>query len=236
MKILAIVPARCGSKGFPHKNIAKIGDKTLLELAVNVGLSCDIVDDVYISTDCVEYEQIAIKAGAKSLGLRPEYLATDTAKSIDAIIDVLEKIDVMYDYVILLQPTSPLRRPDDIKNMIQKIIENDSDASVSVVQLDEPHPYKLKSIDNEGYITPFIDGAISEIPRQLLPKVYALNGALYITKASVILKEKTFLPKHTIPYIMDKLINIDTDEDFIFMETMLKRRKIKLFGVPNANY
>jgi len=236
MKILAIVPARCGSKGFPHKNIAKIGDKTLLELAVNVGLSCDIVDDVYISTDCVEYEQIAIKAGAKSLGLRPEYLATDTAKSIDAIIDVLEKIDMMYDYVILLQPTSPLRRPDDIKNMIQKIIENDSDASVSVVQLDEPHPYKLKSIDNEGYITPFIDGAISEIPRQLLPKVYALNGALYITKASVILKEKTFLPKHTIPYIMDKLINIDTDEDFIFMETMLKRRKIKLFGVPNANY
>ncbi|HIP15379.1 MAG TPA: acylneuraminate cytidylyltransferase family protein [Sulfurimonas autotrophica] len=236
MKILAIVPARCGSKGFPHKNIAKVGGKTLLELAVNVGLSCDIVDDVYISTDCVEYEQIAIKAGAKSLGLRPEYLATDTAKSINAIIDVLEKIDMMYDYVILLQPTSPLRRPDDIKNMIQKIIENDSDASVSVVQLDEPHPYKLKSIDNEGYITPFIDGAISEIPRQLLPKVYALNGALYITKASVILKEKTFLPKHTIPYIMDKLINIDTEEDFIFMETMLKSRKIKLFGVPNANY
>ena len=193
MKILAIVPARCGSKGFPHKNIAKIGDKTLLELAVNVGLSCDIVDDVYISTDCVEYEQIAIKAGAKSLGLRPEHLATDSAKSIDAIIDVLEKLDMTYDYVILLQPTSPLRRPDDIKNMIQKIIENDSDASVSVVQLDEPHPYKLKSIDNEGYITPFIDGAISEIPRQLLPKVYALNGALYITKASVILKEKTFL-------------------------------------------
>ena len=235
MKILAIVPARCGSKGFLHKNIAKIGDKTLLELAVNVGLSCDVVDDVYISTDCVEYEQIALKAGAKSLGLRPEYLATDTAKSIDAIIDVLEKIDVMYDYVILLQPTSPLRRPDDIKNMIQKIIENDSDASVSVVQLDEPHPYKLKSIDKEGYITPFIDGAISEIPRQLLPKVYALNGALYITKVSVILKDKTFLPKHTIPYIMDKLINIDTEEDFIFMETMLKSRKIKLFGVTNGN-
>lgn len=233
MKVLAIIPARCGSKGFPHKNIAKIGGKTLLELAVNIGLSCDIVDDVYISTDCIEYEKIALKAGAKSLGLRPEHLATDTAKSIDAIIDILEKVDTTYDYVVLLQPTSPLRRPEDIKNMIEKIIEKNADASVSVVQLDEPHPYKLKAIDETGYIKPFIDGAISEIPRQLLPKVYALNGAFYITKASVVLREKTFLPKHTIPYIMDKLINIDTEEDFIFMETMQKKEKINLFGVIN---
>ena len=103
MKVLAIVPARCGSKGFPHKNIAKISDKTLLELAVNIGIKSDIVDDVYISTDCKEYENIAINAGANSLGLRPEALATDTAKSIDAIIDLVEKINENYTYIVLLQ-------------------------------------------------------------------------------------------------------------------------------------
>ena len=235
MKVLAIVPARCGSKGFPHKNIAKIGDKTLLELAVNVAAQCNVIDDVYISTDCEMYEQMALKAGAKSLGLRPEHLATDTAKSIDAIIDILEKVNKKYDYVVLLQPSSPLRTPQDIEDMINSMLKENVDASVSVVQLDEPHPYKLKSINEDGYITSFIEGTISEVPRQLLPKVYALNGALYITKTEIILNQKTLLPKNTIPYIMNKLINIDTEEDFLFMKTMYEIGKIKLFGVENAN-
>lgn len=229
MKILAIVPARCGSKGFPNKNIAKIGDKTLLELAINVALQCKVIDDVYISTDCDMYEKIALKAGAKSLGLRSKHLATDTAKSIDAIIDVLEKVNKKYDYVVLLQPTSPLRTPQDIEDMISSMLKENADASVSVVQLDEPHPYKLKSINENGYITSFIEGAISEVPRQLLPKVYALNGALYITKTEIILNQKTFLPKNTIPYIMDKLINIDTEEDYLFLKMMHDNEKIEIF-------
>lgn len=231
MKILAIIPARCGSKGFPNKNIAKIGNKTLLELAVNMGVQSDLVDDVYISTDCEAYEKIAINAGASSLGLRPKELATDSAKSIDAIIDVMQKIKEVYTHVVLLQPTSPLRKPSDIEQMIALMEEQNADASVSVVQLEEPHPYKLKSIDTDGYIKPFMKGTTSEVPRQSLPKVYALNGAIYITKTKVILKEKTFLPKKTIPYLMQNNINIDTEEDFLFLESMYKNKNIKIFGV-----
>jgi CMP-N-acetylneuraminic acid synthetase len=230
MKVLVIVPSRCGSKGFPNKNIAKIGDKTLLELAVKVGLDCKIVDDVYISTDCNEYENIALNAGAKSLGLRPEEFATDSAKSIDVVIDLINKLEEKYDFLVLLQPTSPIREPKDIENMISIIKEKKADACVSVTQFEEPHPFKLKSIDSDGYVKSFIDGTTSEVPRQSLPKVYALNGAIYITKIETILNEKTFLPKKTVPYIMDTNINIDSEEDFILLEAMVQKKKVKVWG------
>jgi CMP-N,N'-diacetyllegionaminic acid synthase len=231
LKILAIVPARCGSKGFPNKNIAKIKNKTLLELAIKVGLDCEIINDVYVSTDCKKYENISIKAGAKSLGLRPKKFATDTSKSIDVVIDLINKLKEKYDYLVLLQPTSPVREPQDIKNMINLLKEKKADACVSVAKLEEPHPFKLKNIDNNGYIKSFIDGTTSEVSRQSLPKVYALNGAIYITKIETLLKEKTFLPKKTVLYIMNTNINIDSDEDFIFLEAMVNKNKVKIWGL-----
>ena len=230
MRILAVVPARCGSKGSPNKNIAKINNKTLLELAVNVGIDCDIINDVYVSTDCNNYEEIAISAGAKSLGLRPENLANDTAKSIDVIIDLLSKLENIYDYLVLLQPTSPIREPRDIINMVKLIEEKDVDASVSVSLFEEPHPYKLKKIGSNNYIESFVKGTTSEVSRQTLPKVYALNGSLYVTKIDTILNQKTFLPEKTIPYIMDSNINIDSEEDYIFLEAMIERKKVKVWG------
>ncbi|WP_072682424.1 cytidylyltransferase domain-containing protein [Arcobacter sp. LA11] len=229
MRVLAVVPARCGSKGFPNKNIAKIEGKTLLELAVNVGKNCEVVDDVYVSTDCVEYENIAIKAGANSLGLRPKEFATDTAKSIDVIIDILNKLEKKYDYLVLLQPTSPIRKPEDIKKMIEILEKNSVDASVSVCEFEEPHPYKLKTTNEKGFVKPFIEGTTSEVPRQSLPKIYALNGAIYVTKVDVILDEKTFLPEKTIPYKMSQNINIDSEEDFIFLEAMVKKNRVEIY-------
>jgi len=233
MKVLAIVPARCGSKGFPNKNIMKISDTTLLELAVNIGVKSNYIDDVYVSTDCIEYEKIALKAGAKSLGLRPAKLATDSSKSIDVVIDLLQSIQEEYKYVVLLQPTSPLREPDDIKCMIELMQEKDVDASVSISRLEEPHPYKLKSITHDGYVESFMKGKTSEVPRQSLPKVYALNGAIYISKTEVILREKTFLPKKTLPYIIEENINIDTEIDFLLLKTMYENNKINIFGMKN---
>lgn len=230
MKVLAIVPARCGSKGFPNKNIKIIGDKTLLELAVKVGLDCKDVDDVYVSTDCKEYKNIALNAGSKSLGLRPEEFATDSAKSIDVVIDLINRLEEKYDYLVLLQPTSPIREPKDIENMLNLLTGKNADACVSVTQFEEPHPFKLKSIDSDGYVKSFIDGTTSEVPRQSLPKAYALNGAIYVTKIETVLKEKTFLPAKTVPYLMNTNINIDSEEDFIFLEAMVEKKKVKVWG------
>ncbi len=228
MKVLAIIPARCDSKGFPNKNIAKLGGKTLLEIAIRVGLNCKFIDDVYISTDCKEYEKIAIEAGAKSLGLRAEEFATDTAKSIDVVIDLLESIEKEYDYVVLLQPTSPVRTINDIENALNQLVARDADASVSMCKFEEPHPFKLKSINSNGYVEPFLNNTTSEVARQSLPKVYALNGAIYVTKVDTILSEKTFFPEKTIPYVMGPGVNIDSELDYNFAKFLFNKELINL--------
>ena len=229
MKIVALIPARCGSKGFKDKNMAKIKGKTLIELAIRIAKNSDIVDDVYISTDCKNYEDIALKAGAKSFGLRDKKLATDNAKSIDVVIDFLNKFENKPKYLLLLQPTSPFRTSQDIKNAFN--ILQTADSVVSVVEFDEPHPYKLKVIENSK-LKPFIKNTTSEIPRQQLPKVYALNGAIYFIKIDVLLKEKTFFPENTKPLIMPQpLINIDSEWDYLFLKTLINENKIKLEGI-----
>ncbi len=231
MRVIAIVPARCGSKGFPDKNIAKIAQKTLLELAIKVGLDSKVVNDVYVSADCEKYHAIALAAGAKSLGLRPQELATDTTKSIDVIVDLLESVEEKYDYMVLLQPTSPLRSPEDIDAMFLQMKKTMSPSSVSVVHIEEPHPYKLKSISKKGYLKAFIKGTDSEYPRQSLAKIYALNGAIYIIKIKTLLSKKTLFPKKTCAYIMKNNINIDSEDDFLYLKYLYENKKVHLYGV-----
>lgn len=223
MKVLAIVPARAGSKGFPNKNIAKIGGMTLLEWAVRVARDCSAVTDVYVSTDSEAYESIALAAGAKSAGLRPEHLANDTAKTVDVVLDLLQRLPDSYDFIVLLQPTSPMRHANDIEAMIARIEKTQADAAVSVASLEEPHPHKLKAIGADGFIKPFIDGTSSEVPRQSLPPAYLLNGALYVVRTSALLAQKTFLPAKSMPYVMARGINVDTSEDFMLLESLYEK-------------
>lgn len=220
MKVLAVVPARAGSKGFPNKNIAKIGGVTLLEWAVRVGKDCSLVSDVYVSTDSEAYESIGLAAGAKSAGLRPAHLASDSAKTVDVILDLLDQLPTRYDYVVLLQPTSPIRKAEDIAAMIAKVQEAQADAAVSVARLEEPHPHKLKAISDDGFIRPFIEGTSSEVPRQALPPAYLLNGALYVVRTSALQQYRTFLPVKTVAYVMGRGVNVDTAEDFVLLESM----------------
>ncbi len=231
MKVIALIPARCGSKGFLNKNIAKIRDKTLIELAVRVGQDCEIIDDVYISTDSKKYEEIAIGAGAKSLGLRSAQLATDTAKSVDVVIDLLNKLETKYDYVVLLQPTSPMRKPKDITNMLCTLRDSNAEAIVSVEKVNEPHPNKLKKISENGFIKPFLQDTTSEIPRQLLPDVYKLNGAIYISKYDAVISKRKLLTEKTLPYFMPDSINIDSQFDHNIILGLLEIKKIKIDGV-----
>ena len=228
MDTLAIIPARAGSKGIPDKNIVKVNGKTLIEIAIKVGLDCSRINDVYISTDSAEYNEIALKAGARSLGLRRTSLSDDNAKTVDVVIDLIQSVKKQYDYLVLLQPSSPVRNAQDICEMMVMLDRNQGDACVSVTKLDEPHPFKLKSIDEEGFLKPFMDGKDSESPRQSLPAVYALNGAIYIIKVDTLFEYRTFFPPKTLPYFMDLNINIDNEEDLIFLKAMEKLDKIRI--------
>ena len=219
MNAIAIVPARCGSKGFSNKNIAKIEGKTLIEWAIEVAKKSKYITDIYISTDCKKYEEIAIKAGAKSLGLRAKELATDTAKTKDVVYDLISKIDNEFDYIVLLQPTSPIRKGSEIDYMIDNI--DDFDATVTITKVNEPHPYKMKIVE-KNMLKPFIEDSTSEVSRQSLPDVYMLTGAIYLVKYDIFIKEKTFLPKYTKPYIVDSwTINIDSIDDYLLLKAKL---------------
>lgn len=231
MKTIAIVPARSGSKGFPHKNVAQLGSKTLLELAVGVGMGCALIDDVYVSTDSTQYEQLALQAGAKSTGLRKERLSGDAVPTVEVVLDLLEQIAERYDLVILLQPTSPLRRPEDITVMIELLKRKNADAAVSLVRMVEPHPYKLKRITKNGLVKPFISNTSSEVPRQQLPVVYKLNGAIYVVKTKALIRDKTFFPPNAIGHVMESGINIDAEVDFILVKTLYEQGRIEIYGL-----
>lgn len=232
MKAIAIITARSGSKGFPNKNIAQVGGKSLVELAAIQGRDAALIDDVYISTDSQTYAAQAIACGASFQGLRSAALSSDTAKSIDVVIDLLDKLPVRYDYAVILQPTSPMRSPQDIDAAMKLLLDAPAtvDAVLAVEPLDEPHPIKVKKIADDGYLGPYIAGADSMVPRQSLPKAYKSNGAIYACKTSIIYEQRTMLPARTLPYIMPKTVNIDGEEDYILMKAMYERGRFEIYG------
>jgi acylneuraminate cytidylyltransferase len=224
MNTLTIIPARSGSKGILDKNIQKIGTKTLIEHAIDIANQANL-EHIYINTDSPLYENIAINAGAKSLGLRPKYLSGDNIQTIDVVLDMLDTFklqNLRFDNILLLQPTSPQRTKDEIVRLFNVMEETKADAVVSVSKIEEPHPYKLKSIQN-GYLVPFINNTNSELPRQKLPSVYKLTGAYYLIKADILYREKTFFPKNTIPMITKNVVNIDTENDLLFAQFLYQR-------------
>ena len=224
MKIIAIIPARSGSKGIVNKNIRKVGNKTLIERAIQVARDANI-KDIFISTDSAAYEKIALSLGAKSIGLRPAHLSSDTAKICDVVINLLDNLkcdNYFFDAVLLLQPTSPQRHCSEIFELQKTLRQTHADAVVSLAKLEEPHPYKLKKIQN-GRVVPFLEKTDSEISRQELPVLYKLTGAYYLVKTQALYEEKTFLPKNTVPLITKDVVNIDTEKDVLFAEFLYQK-------------
>jgi CMP-N,N'-diacetyllegionaminic acid synthase len=226
-EILAVIPARGGSKGIPRKNLAKIAGYTLVEHAIHVSLKCPLVYKTILSTDDPEIAKIGKNAGASVPFLRPHRLAGDKVRTVDVIIHLLKHLDDKPQIVLILQPTAPLRTPKQISQALQILIKhNKADAIASVVPLNEPHPMKTKVIQG-GWLRPFVKKADSSTPRQLLPSAYKLNGAIYAIRVKAFLKEKTILPSKTLPFIMpaETCINIDTFLDLLILRSMIENKE-----------
>lgn len=224
--VFAVIPARGGSKGIPRKNLAKIAGYTLTEHAIRVGLKCPLISKTILSTDDLEIARVGGRAGADVPFLRPNRLASDKAQTVDVVIHLLEHLDDKPEIILLLQPTAPLRTPKQVSEALSILINNEkANAIVSVVPLNEPHPIKVKVIER-GWLKPYLKKADSQIPRQLLSKVYKLNGAVYAVRRKALLKEKTLLPNKTLPYIMppETGINIDTPLDLIILKSLVKNK------------
>lgn len=229
MKAIGIVPARAGSKGVPDKNIQRIGDRSLLELAVKVGMDCSALSAVHVSTDSADYLQHAKAVGAIANGLRPADLASDSARTIDVVLDLIARLDTEPDAIVLLQPTSPVRTPAQIERALALL--DDADAVVSVCRLDEPHPAKLKRIDADGLLHPFLDGSNSETPRQELPPAYRLTGAIYAIRVQAMRAAHSFFPPRVRPLKTDCGINVDTLDDLLMLRTLWDLGRIQLYGL-----
>lgn len=225
---LAIVPARAGSKGLPGKNIRELCGKPLIAWSIDSGLSSNNIDEVVVSTDCEEIAKISKKYGASVPFLRPIKLASDTATTFDAIKHTIEyyknNFNMTYDYIILLEPTSPLREKDDLDNMIQKIVnlEDDFDAIVSIGEVHE-HPSIMKQVD--GYsIKPYFFELMMSSRRQDNQPAYFPYGVAYIIKTKTLLEEKTFYPVRTTHHVIKRYqcYEIDDIYDFLAIENIMK--------------
>ena len=234
MKILGIIPARGGSKGVPGKNIRPILGKPLIAYTIETGLNSKLITDVVVTTDSTDIQEIALKFGASAPFLRPAELATDTALAVPTIqhaVAEMEKVnDVTYDYIIMLQPTSPLKTSDDLDQALTKLIEADADGIISVVDVDNNHPMKMKKFlgddGRSGQMVDYEKPPYENCPRQHLPPVYIVNGALYATKRDVFMERNTFQGDVCLGYEMpaDRSINIDTEFDFLLAEHSLSNK------------
>lgn len=223
--VTAIIPVRGGSKGIPGKNLYRLGHDTLLERAIKIAKLSPYIDRVLVTTDNQAMFEVAVRYGVSTSSLRPSDLASDNAKTVDVVLDVIETESIDSGWVLLLQVTSPLRTLDDL-NAFCKTFDEDStqsDAAVSLVKFDSPHPDKIQKIE-QGLVKSYL-GKESMVARQSLPAVYALNGAFYITHRNTLMTNRTFMPLRTIPFVMpeDRSVNLDTMADVYMLEMMLER-------------
>jgi len=225
--ILAIIPARGGSKRIPRKNIKMLAGKPLIAWTIEAALATSALTRVIVSTDDDEICQIALQWKADVPFIRPPELSTDNAKSIDVVFHLLERLQKIEnfspDYILLLQPTSPLRSSADIQaaiNLLQS--KSDADAVVSVCPVLHPVSW-LRHVDSDGRLFP-LEGTNVVSRRQDAKLLYQLNGSLYLIKTSSLYKERTFTPEKTFAYIMapEYSIDIDTPGDFYLAELVLR--------------
>jgi CMP-N,N'-diacetyllegionaminic acid synthase len=217
-EVLAIIPARGGSKGIPRKNIALLKGKPLISYTVRAAIDAERVDRVVVSTDDEEIRSVAAQWGAEVPFLRPAELATDDASSVDVVQHCLDtlKNDFRYvpDVIVLLQPTSPLRNERHIDEAIELFTADpDCDACVSVMEV--PHNFSPFSVmvKNGKYARPYLEWDQSRNSRQMKPTFLARNGAaIYITSESFFRMHRKLYGQHTVPYYMDRITSIDIDE------------------------
>jgi len=213
-RVLALIPARGGSKGVPGKNILTIGGRPLIAWTIDAARGSRHIDRLILSSDDPRIIAAAAHLGCEAPFVRDATLASDTASAIDVVADAVQRVPG-YDIVVLLQPTSPLRTAIDIDNALQRMVTMDAPACVTVRPA-EVHPYWTFRIGGTGRLARFVDPSEhTSLRRQDLPDAWSLNGAVYAARVSWFLRERTFLSPQTVgqPMPADRSLDIDTRED-----------------------
>ncbi len=224
MKLLALIPARGGSKGIPRKNIRNLRGKPLLAWTLEAAQRADGIDQIVVSTEDEEIAAVARAWGASVPFLRPAELARDDTPGIDPVLHAMDQLPDL-DWVLLLQPTSPLRTSEDIEAIVRLCMERGASSAVSVCEVDK-HPYWMYRHNSAQRLVPLMDAPTSP-RRQELPPVYALNGALYLARADWLRHERRFVSSDTLAYVMpaERSADIDTPLDWEWVEFLMDRNR-----------
>jgi N-acylneuraminate cytidylyltransferase len=225
-RVVAVIPARGGSKTVPGKNIRPLAGRPLIAWSIEVGRQVPEIDRIIVSTDDAQIASVSREHGAEVYA-RPPHLATDEALVIDALKDLIGTLQAEHEqpeWLILLEPTCPLRTADDVRACLQLLAQGGYD-SVATFKEADLNPHRAWRIV-EGIPEVFIPGAVPWLPRQKLPKAYQLNGAVYVFRTKLLAAEtKSLLLGKSAAVVMprDRSQDIDDSVDFAIVEALLKK-------------
>ncbi len=225
MRVLGVIPARGGSKGIPRKNLRSLGGAPLIAWTIRTALESNLLTAVCVTSEDAEIIDSAKQYGITNIVCRPDALATDNALAIPTIQHAVREMEKTtgkaFDLVVMLQPTCPLRSVTDLDNAIELLTEHtQSDSVISVVDVGNNHPMKMKVFSDEYHIVDYQTPPSENPPRQSLPAAYIVNGAIYATRYSVLMAQNSFAGAKTIGMLMpdSRSVNIDKEHDFIVAE------------------
>lgn len=229
--ILGLIPARGGSKGIPRKNIAPVCGRPLLAWTVDAARASGVLDRVVLSTEDAEIADVGRRSGAEVPFLRPADLSRDHTPGLDPVIHALEILassGYRPGWIMLLQPTSPLRTAEDIRGAAALRTNPGANSVISVCEASHP-PAWLRKIGPDGDLMPYFPGEAVPATRQELPKAFALNGAIYLVRSSALQKARTFTPERTYAFVMAKenSEDVDTPEDLRLADLLLTQRETR---------
>lgn len=227
MNVLAIIPARSGSKSVKDKNIRMMNGKPMLAYSIEHALSSEKINRVIVSTDSERYGAIALKYGAEVPFLRPAEISGDTSLDIEVFEHALnflkDKESYVPDVVVQLRPTYPIRNTEDIDRMVQMLADDLTIDSVRCIVPAKEVAYKMWRLGDDGIITPLLTDIPEayNMPRQQLPKIYYQNACIDVVRTKVITQQHSMSGKRIKGYIMEHNFDIDTEEEFLNAEKYL---------------
>ena len=212
LKVLALVPARGGSKGLPRKNVLELAGLPLIAWTLDAAKSSRHVDRCIVSTDDDEIAEVAKAHGGDVPFMRPAELASDSADTLGVVRHALERVPG-FDILVVLQPTSPLRTGEDIDGTLKQLQHHGAPSCVSVVE-PAKSPYWSYRLNEDSRLVPLLDADTTGVRRQDLPRCYVLNGAVYATRVDWLLEHGSILGQESVAYAMPAERSVDIDTEF----------------------
>ena len=216
-QVVGLITARGGSKGIPRKNVVDLAGKPLIAWTIMAALNANVLDRVIVSTDDDEIANISQKWGAEVPFMRPSELSNDNSPHVDVLLHAIrwlhENEEYFPEFLMLLQPTSPLRTTEDIEKSFALAIERKADCVISV-QESLSHPYTVMQVSEDQKLSEFLmspkDAGVYQ-SRQSRPKYYSLNGAIFLFRIDALLKKLMVYPESTFTYVMPEERSLDVD-------------------------